>query len=276
MDRRVLLASGLSLIAAKALAQDTSGGYSDPQPTQLPPARPQSQYPQGQYPQSQYPQGQYPQSQYPQGQAPQGQYPQGQYPQSQYPQAQSGYPPPAPANRQGDSRDGYGGPQYPGPAAAYTQDELVRQVSDFFGVTAEAAGAVISHVFKDNGRPTGYIAGNEASGAITIGLRYGNGLLYMKERPPEKVFWQGPSIGWDLGGNASRVFTLCYNLANPGEIFQRFPGVEGTAYLIGGMGVNYQRSDDITLAPIRAGLGLRLGANIGYLAYSRKWHLLPL
>ena len=140
---------------------------------------------------------------------------------------------------------------------------------------AEAVGAVIAKAFKDNGQPTGYIAGEEGSAAITVGLRYGKGLLYMKGREPETVYWQGPSIGWDLGGNASRVFTLCYNLQRPDEIFQRFPGVEGSAYLVGGVGLNYQRSDDVTLAPIRTGLGLRLGANLGYLAYSRKRHILP-
>ena len=90
-----------------------------------------------------------------------------------------------------------------------------------------------------------------------------------------EVFWQGPSVGWDLGGNASRVFTLCYDLQYPDAIFRRFPGVEGTAYLIGGLGVNYQRADGITLAPIRAGVGLRLGANVGYLSYSRQRELLP-
>jgi hypothetical protein len=168
-------------------------------------------------------------------------------------------------------------PEYPTGNAAetYSRDELVNKVSDFFGVTAEAAGAVISKVFKDNGQPTGYIAGEEGSAAITVGLRYGKGLLYMKNHSAETVYWQGPSIGWDLGGNASRSFTLCYNIQDPREIYQRFPGVEGTAYLIGGLGVNYQRADDITLAPIRAGVGLRLGANIGYLAYTKKRHILP-
>jgi hypothetical protein len=169
------------------------------------------------------------------------------------------------------------GPSYPANtrAEAYSRDELVNKVSDFFGVTAEAAGSIITKVFKDNGNPTGYIAGEEGSVAITVGLRYGKGLLYMKNRQPETVYWQGPSIGWDLGGNASRTFTLCYGINEPREIYQRFPGVEGTAYLVGGMGVNYQRSDDITLAPIRAGVGLRLGANLGYLAYSRKRNILP-
>jgi hypothetical protein len=168
-------------------------------------------------------------------------------------------------------------PSYPaaGKAQTYSRDELVNRVSDFFGVTAESAAALIEKVFKDNGRPTGYIAGEEGSGAVVAGLRYGRGLLYMKNHEAETVFWQGPSIGWDFGGNASRVFTLCYNLQDPEMIYRRFPGVEGTAYLIGGLGVNYQRAEDITLAPIRAGVGLRLGANLGYLAYSRKRHIAP-
>jgi hypothetical protein len=171
-------------------------------------------------------------------------------------------------------RDPDHAPAYP-PAEGYSRDELANKVSDFFGVTAEAAGAIISKAFKDNGQPTGYIAGEEGSAAITVGLRYGKGLLYMKNREAEKVYWQGPSIGWDLGGNAARTFTLCYNLQAPREIYQRFPGVEGSAYFIGGMGLNYQRADEITLAPIRAGVGLRLGANVGYLAYTKNRHILP-
>jgi hypothetical protein len=167
-------------------------------------------------------------------------------------------------------------PSYPaGQAETYSRDEIVNNVSDFLGVTAEAAGGAIERVFQDNGRPTAYIAGEEAAGAITVGARYGRGLLYMKNREPLEVFWQGPSVGWDLGGNASRVFTLCYNLQYPEVIFQRFPGVEGAAYLIAGLGVNYLRSDEVTLAPIRAGVGLRLGANIGYLGFSRKRRILP-
>jgi hypothetical protein len=163
----------------------------------------------------------------------------------------------------------------PGEAQTYSQDEIVTNVSDFLGVTAEAAGAAVERLFANNGRPTAYIAGEEGSGALVIGLRYGRGLLYMKDRQPMEVFWQGPSVGWDWGGNASRVFTLCYNLHVPEAIFQRFPGVEGSAYLVGGLGVNYQKAEDITLAPIRAGVGLRLGANVGYLAYTRKRSLIP-
>jgi len=180
-----------------------------------------------------------------------------------------GPPPPSPALTPS--------PSYPAaqPAQTYSRDEIVNKVSDFMGVTAESAGAVVEKVFGQNGRPTGYIAGEEGSGAFGVGLRYGRGLLYMKDRPPMEVYWQGPSVGWDVGGNASRVFTLCYNLQVGDAIYQRFPGVEGTAYFIGGMGVNYQAANGITLAPIRAGLGFRLGANAGYLAYSRKRNILP-
>ena len=168
-------------------------------------------------------------------------------------------------------------PNYPveQPAETFSRDEIVNNVSDFLGVTAEAAGGAIERVFKDNGRPTAYIAGQEASGAISVGVRYGKGLLYMKNREPLEVYWQGPSVGWDMGGNASRVFTLCYNLHYPEILFQRFPGVEGSAYLVGGLGVNYLQSDDVILAPIRAGVGLRLGANVGYLGFSRKRRVWP-
>ena len=166
-------------------------------------------------------------------------------------------------------------PTYPAQADTYSQDELVSKVSDFFGVTAETAAAAIEKAFRDHGQPTGYVAGQEGSAAFGLGLRYGKGLLYMKNREPETVYWQGPSVGWDFGGNASRVFTLAYNLQYPDAVFRRFPGVEGSAYVVGGIGLNYQKADSITLAPIRAGVGLRLGANIGYLAYSRKRNWFP-
>lgn len=189
------------------------------------------------------------------------------YPAAPSYQGQGSMPPPA-----------SGQPQYAdgSPAQTYSSDELVTGVSNFLGVTAETAGAAVERIFRENGRPTGYIAGEEASGAFIGGLRYGKGLLYMKNRPTTRIFWQGPTVGFDWGGNASRVFTLCYNLQYPDAIFRRFPGVEGSAYLIGGLGVNYQRAEDIVLAPMRAGVGLRLGANIGYLSYSRHRNWIPL
>ena len=169
-------------------------------------------------------------------------------------------------------------PSYPANTAAqaYDRSEIVNGASDFLGVSAESAAAAVERIFKDNGRPTAYIAGEEGSAAFFGGVRYGRGLLYMKGHDPLQVYWQGPTVGFDWGGNASRSFTLCYDLQYPDMIYRRFPGVEGSAYLIAGLGVNYQRADGITLAPIRTGLGLRLGANVGYLAYSRKRRLIPL
>ena len=185
-------------------------------------------------------------------------------------------PAPGPGSPPPPSPSASANPSYStGQAETYSRDEIVNNVSDFMGVTAEAAGGAIERAFKENGRPTAYIAGEEASGAFFGGARYGRGLLYMKNRPPIEVFWQGPSVGWDFGGNASRVFTLCYNLQYPEVIFQRFPGVEGSAYLVAGLGVNYLRSDEVTLAPIRAGVGVRLGANVGYLGFSRHRRTLP-
>ena len=162
-------------------------------------------------------------------------------------------------------------------APAYTADELVAAGSRELGIAAEALGGAIERIFADNGdRPTAYIAGEEASGAMAVGARYGRGALHMKDMSAsQEVFWQGISIGWDVGGNASRVFTLVYGLYHPDMIYRRYPGVEGTAYLVGGLGVNYQRADGIILAPIRTGVGLRLGANVGTMAYSRQRNLLP-
>ncbi|MFZ1990955.1 MAG: DUF1134 domain-containing protein [Alphaproteobacteria bacterium] len=162
-----------------------------------------------------------------------------------------------------------------GEADTYSKDEVVSAVSDFFGVTAEAAGQAVARIFQDNGRPNAYIKGTEGSGAIIVGLRYGDGTLQMKNGGTAKVYWQGPSVGFDVGGNASKVFTLVYNLPSTDYIYRRFPGVEGSAYFIGGFGVNYQRDETVTLAPMRAGAGFRLGANVGYLAYTRQRNFLP-
>ena len=162
-------------------------------------------------------------------------------------------------------------------AQAYTADELVAAGSRELGIAAEAMGATIERIFADQGdRPTAYIAGEEGAGAAVIGLRYGRGALHMKDHSAsQEVFWQGTSIGWDIGGNASRVFTLVYGLYAPDAIYRRYPGVEGTAYQIAGLGVHYQRADGIVLAPVRTGVGLRLGANVGTMAYSRQRNILP-
>jgi len=173
-------------------------------------------------------------------------------------------------------------PEYGQPSAnqepidTYSRDEMVEAAADFFGVTAEAAASTLERVFADLGRPVGYIAGEELAAAAGVGLRYGEGYLTLKGSGDQhKVYWQGPSVGFDAGGNASRVFTLVYRLNDIDRLYQRFPGVEGTAYLVAGFGVNYQRADDITLAPIRSGVGLRAGANVGYLSYSRQRNWIP-
>ena len=173
------------------------------------------------------------------------------------------------------------GPAYPinsdQQAPAYTADELIAAGSRELGIAAEAMGGAIERIFADQGdRPTAYIAGEEGAGAMGVGVRYGRGALHMKDlSASQEVFWQGISIGWDVGGNASRVFTLVYGLYYPDMIYRRYPGVEGSAYLIGGLGVNYQQADGIILAPVRTGVGLRLGANVGTMAYSRQRNLLP-
>jgi hypothetical protein len=142
---------------------------------------------------------------------------------------------------------------------------------------SECAGlaGVVEKAFKDHGRPVGYIKGEEAGGAITVGLRYGHGTLQLKAGSTRSVHWQGPSIGFDLGANASKVFVLVYNLHNVESLFQRFPAVDGSFYYVGGAGINYQRRDGITLAPIRLGVGLRAGASIGYVHYTKTKTLNP-
>jgi hypothetical protein len=158
----------------------------------------------------------------------------------------------------------------------YSQDEVLAAAQRFFGTGAEGLATVIDHVFDELGRPNGYIEGNEGSGAIGVGLRYGDGYLRLKGgNGTTRVYWQGPSIGFDTGGNAARVFTLTYNLRRPDSIFHRYPGVDGSAYFVGGVGANYQRRENVTLAPIRAGVGFRLGANIGYLHYTRRRRINP-
>ena len=158
----------------------------------------------------------------------------------------------------------------------YARNELVDSISKHLGVTSESAASVIERLFKDRGRPVGYITGEEGGGAIGIGVRYGKGTLWMKDGRTQTVYWQGPTIGFDAGADASKVFTLVYGLDDPRLIYQRFPGVDGSAYLVAGMAVNYQRANDVVLAPIRSGVGVRLGANVGYTSYTKKRAYIPL
>ena len=160
-------------------------------------------------------------------------------------------------------------------ADTYDQETVLDEAKGFFGEGAEGLGKVIEKIFADLGRPNGYIMGDEAAGAFVVGLRYGNGELVHKIEGRRKVHWTGPSVGFDVGGNASRVFTLVYNLYDTEDLYRRYPEIEGTFYFIGGFGVNYQQRGDVILAPIRLGVGLRAGANVGWVKYSKKRRILP-
>ena len=153
-------------------------------------------------------------------------------------------------------------------SSTYTSEEIIASGHQFFGNTTRGLAEAVEFVFRQQGQPTAYIVGEEGAGAIIGGLRYGQGTIYYKNGTRRKIYWQGPSVGWDFGGNGSRTLTLVYNSQGPRDLYARFAGVEGAAYLIGGLGVNFQRKDNITLAPIRTGVGVRLGANIGYLKYT--------
>lgn len=160
-------------------------------------------------------------------------------------------------------------------SGTYSRDEIVAAASNFFGQTSGAVGQAVERIFADQGEPVGYIEGQEFAGAFGFGLRYGRGTLVMKDGERREVFWQGPSIGFDTGGNASRVFTLVYDLGNPDGLYRRYPGVEGAAFFVAGISVTYQRAEGVTLAPMRTGIGLRAGVNTGYTAYSRERRWVP-
>jgi hypothetical protein len=153
---------------------------------------------------------------------------------------------------------------------SYSQDEIIGAGNRFFGKVSGGLASAIEWAFQKAGRPNGYILGQDAGGAFVAGLAYGEGTLYTKDVGSFKVYWQGPSVGYDFGADGSKVMTLVYNLRDPSEIFDRFGGVAGAAYLVGGVSVQLQKAGHVTLAPIHAGVGLRLGANVGYMKYTRN------
>ena len=155
-------------------------------------------------------------------------------------------------------------------SSTYTTDEILAVGHQFFGKTTRGLANAVEYVFSSQGEPTAYIIGEEGSGAFVGGLRYGEGTIYYKNGTKRRIYWQGPSVGFDFGGNGSRSLVLVYNSQSPQDLYHRFAGVDGSAYFIGGLGVNFQKNDDIILAPIRTGVGWRLGANVGYLKYSSK------
>jgi hypothetical protein len=160
--------------------------------------------------------------------------------------------------------------------AAYSDDEIARAASDFFSNGAKGLSDVLVKVLKEKGRPVAYIRGEEAGGAVAIGVRYGHGELVFKDGAHRLVYWQGPSLGFDLGADAVKVFVLIYNLPNAEALFQRFPGVDGSLYFVGGFGVNYVQRDGISLAPVRFGVGWRQGIDLGYMHFTRTKRINPL
>ena len=154
--------------------------------------------------------------------------------------------------------------------SGYSSREILETGHGFFGSVSKGLASVVEYAFQKQGRPNGYILGQEAGGAFVAGLRYGEGILYTKDAGSRRVYWQGPSIGYDAGAEGSKVMMLVYDLSDPEEIYQRFGGVDGSAYFIGGVGLTFLQTGNVVVAPIRSGVGLRLGANIGYLKYTRR------
>lgn len=161
------------------------------------------------------------------------------------------------------------------PGQTYKKDDLIGAAEGVFGKGAKGIASLLERILKDQGEPTGYIAGREAGGAFVVGLRYGSGTLTHKVEGQKPVYWTGPSIGFDAGGNAGSTFVLIYNLHDSHDLYQRFPAGEGNAYFVGGLTASYMRAGDIVLIPIRMGAGVRLGANVGYMKFSDKQRWLP-
>lgn len=162
-----------------------------------------------------------------------------------------------------------------GDPSTYQEDDLIGAAEGVFGKGAEGLGKLMEDILKKQGQPNGYIVGREGGGALVVGLRYGSGTLHHKVEGQKPVYWTGPSIGFDAGANAGSTFVLVYNLYDTEDLYRRFPSGEGVAYLVGGFNASYLRRGDIVLIPIRVGAGLRLGANVGYMKFSKKQRWLP-
>ncbi len=154
--------------------------------------------------------------------------------------------------------------------AQYSSNEILDSGHRFFGGVSRGLAQVLEKAFSQWGQPNGYILGEEASGAFVVGLRYGEGTLYTKNAGDLRVFWQGPSVGFDTGGEGARTMMLIYNLPDTQSIYERFAGIDGSAYFIGGFGMTALTASGVVLVPIRSGVGFRLGANIGYLKFTPR------
>jgi hypothetical protein len=150
----------------------------------------------------------------------------------------------------------------------FSVNEIVDTGGEFFGSVSQGLASVVEKAVSQFGLPNGYILGEEGSGALIFGARYGEGTLYTRNQGDYPLFWQGPSVGFDAGGNGSKVMMLVYNLNSTNDIFNRFPGVDGSAYVVGGIGMTVMKAGDVVLIPIRSGVGLRAGLSVGYLRFT--------
>ena len=157
-----------------------------------------------------------------------------------------------------------------GAERGYTIDEIHEVTRGFFGTISTSLGSVIEYAFSKSGRPDGYVLGTEGGGAFLAGLRYGTGTLYMRSGGTAKVYWHGPSIGTDVGASGSRTMFLIYNLHDPNDLIREFTGIDGSAYFVGGVGITFLKGGPVLMAPIRSGLGFRLGANLGYIRFTPR------
>jgi hypothetical protein len=152
----------------------------------------------------------------------------------------------------------------------YTIDEIMAASTGFFGKVSAGLGSVIEYLFKSSGRPVGYVLGTEGGGAFLAGVRYGKGNLYLRAGSTQEIYWHGPSIGTDVGADGSKTLFLIYRLKAAEDLYSSFTGIDGSAYLIGGVGATLVTNGRVILAPIRSGVGLRLGANIGYIRFTPR------
>jgi hypothetical protein len=159
---------------------------------------------------------------------------------------------------------------FAGEEDGYTIDEIREATRGFFGTISTNLGSVLEHAFRNSGRPSAYVLGTEGGGAFLAGVRYGSGTLYLRSGGTEKVYWHGPSIGSDFGAEGSRTLFLIYRLKEPAGLYRGFTGIDGTAYLVGGVGITFLKGGEVIMAPIRSGLGLRLGASIGYVRFTPR------
>lgn len=157
----------------------------------------------------------------------------------------------------------------------FARDDLMSAAEGVFGKGAQGLAGMLEKVLSEQGRPNAYIAGREASGAFVLGVRYGSGVMTHKIEGQRPVYWTGPSLGFDVGGDANKVFVLVYNLYDSQELYRRYPAAEGRVYFVGGFAATYLRRGDVVLIPIRLGVGWRLGANVGYMRFSEKSKWLP-